>query len=653
MQVELDTRGFRVDGLERPLVAAQFDPFRQNAMWWGRSLDAIKSAGIEIVSIFICWDFHEIRRGEFDFDGRTNSSRDLNGFLDLCARKRLLVWARPGPIMDDEWETRGPARDVMTLDRLHPEFLARTEEWIEAVCRILVPAQVSKGGPIALLSVDNEVLYPYSTPLEQATIDGDVHVPYIDAYYANAFREWLKAKYHTCGELNAVLGTEFVTWADVHSPRFGTDPIGYIYESYAFINGKIAEFIRLCRDMYLRQGIDVPMNTNMKQLLAYIDWPTIGKNLDSVGMNLCAPRDMPGDVALIANWWIRLQRAQFEFAWSADIQAGWIGLDDTFGFISPEHSEYVPMAAQVAGIRGVNFYTFVERDDWNYSPVNATGKVRPIRHAALSRVVASYSGIRQRDEQLCDVGLLYNISDHQSTYLGCGKDWSTLADHWANFAEPKASSAWWATFRALVEADVDFRIWIPGVSVGSEPRILIYAGLPVALTAELGYLAEGISASRVVVAVTEVADRTPGGLRDERVGTAVAAATREGRIVRCAAEHVVDLLPSLGARSFVRAQGGRIWTYLYRGEDMSLVLGAWNPSNDTFDGLLQLDPDLLEGPSDRWLVEEPRLSTSYVLEQGVTQIELTLLPHSARLLRLSNDESGAGDASGGGPDPAA
>jgi hypothetical protein len=637
MQVELDTSGFRVNGKERPLVAAQFDPFRQNPLWWPRTLDAIKNAGIEIVSIFVCWDFHEVSMGTFDFDGTTNSSRNLTGLLELCSDRNLLVWVRPGPIMDDEWETRGPARDVMKLDRLHPKFLARTAEYVKAVCQVLVPAQTTRGGPIALLSIDNEILYPYSTPASQADIDGDVCVPYDDTYYATAFGVWLRERYGTCAAANAALGSRLSRWADVASPRYGTDAVGYLYESFAFISDQIRKYTRLCRDLYRGQGMDISINTNFKQLLAYADWSSIGREVDAVGMNLCAPRDMPGEQALVANWWIRLQRAQFEFAWSADIQAGWIGLDDSFGFISAEHSEYVPMAAQAAGMRGVNFYSFVERDDWNYSPVNATGKIRPNRYDAFRRVVASYAGIGQRDEQLCDVGLIYSMIDHQSIYLTPAKDWSSLADHWAMFDEPKASTGWWRTFRELVEADVDFRLWIPGVSSGARPRILVHASLPIETSEALELLAVELSQAEHVVAVTDIAGQTPSGVVSGAVQVAVAAAKSERRMRRCSSEDIVDVVASLGARAYVRADKARVWTFLYRGDDGSVVLGAWNAGDEPYEGPLRVSPDALPRSAGRRWLEEPSRGTRSAIGMACTSLEVTLNAHSARVFRISGE----------------
>jgi beta-galactosidase len=44
-----------------------------------------------------CWQFHELGRGEFDFDGSTNPRRNLLAFLDLAVSRDLWVVLRPGP----------------------------------------------------------------------------------------------------------------------------------------------------------------------------------------------------------------------------------------------------------------------------------------------------------------------------------------------------------------------------------------------------------------------------------------------------------------------------------------------------------------------------------------------------------------------------
>ena len=94
--VKFDAAGLVVDGRYRPLVSAEFHFWRQQARFWSPTLAAIAEAGIELVSTFVCWDFHELDPGRFDFSGETAPERDLIGFLELCAERQLGVILRPG-----------------------------------------------------------------------------------------------------------------------------------------------------------------------------------------------------------------------------------------------------------------------------------------------------------------------------------------------------------------------------------------------------------------------------------------------------------------------------------------------------------------------------------------------------------------------------
>jgi hypothetical protein len=632
--VSLGSEGFEVDGRGVPLVAAQFEYFRHNAIWWPRCLDAIKQAGIDLVSIFICWDFHEPEQGQFDFTGATNASRDLAGFLDLCAERDLMVLVRPGPIIDAEWETRGPAKDVMTLDRLHPRFLERTRQYINAVCEVLAPAQAVNGGPVVLLGVDNEILYPYNTPESQFAVDGDVYIPYDSQYYDAAFRAWLQDEYGSVEKLNNAVRTGFQTWDDVRAPKYRHDHPAYSFESFRFLNSQIAAFTRICRDMYRAAGMTVPAYTNMKQLLAYIDWPAVGPELDSIGMNLCMPRDMPGQQAMVANWWYRLHRARFPFSWAAEFQSGWIGLDDNFGFISEDHSEYMPMAAQAAGLRGLNFYMFVERDDWSYAPVNLTGKIRPGRYERFKRVVASYQGLPATDEHLADIGLLWSLEDHQSIYLYSDADWSTLPDHWLRADEAKAPPQWWQTFQTLVAHDLDFRLWIPGVSPGRPPKLLVHAGLPTATPDYVKAVADLAEDCEALIAVTPLPTRTLAGDQDESMASSVNRISAAGRLVASTADQVAADAAALGAVRYAWSGTDRVWTYLYRNADGSKTLGVWNARDEAFDGPVRLDSRAFGSPGQRWRVEEPRMGSAAALERAPGQFEVSLPPHAARVFRF-------------------
>lgn len=626
--VSLDSSGFRIDGRPEPLVAAQFEPFRHNPLYWRRSLEAIKGAGIDYVSIFIAWAFHEVAPGDFDFTGRTNSSRDLKGFLELCEELDVLVFARPGPIIDAEWETRGPAPDVMTLDRLHPRFLDRTRQYIEALSEVLVPAQVTRGGPVALLAVDNEILFPYSTSVEQFDVDGDVYIAYDEPYYREVFQQWLRTRYSTVATLNDELGTSFSSFDQMAVPRFDLDPVGYSYAAFDCLNEKIREFTARCRDIYRTAGIDVPVYTNMKQLLSYIDWPAVADELDSVGLNICMPRDMPGEQSLVARWFYMLQRAQFAFPWSAEFQSGWIGLDDVFGFITEEHSEYMPMAAMAAGIRGMSFFMFVERDDWNWSPVNSMGKVRPGRYSRFKRVVRSLRALPQLDTHLADTGLVWGRHDHQRTYIERDRDWSELPRHWLMVDEEKEPAEWWRTYTSLCAADADFRLWVPGVSPAAAPPFLVYAGGPAAPRNFLESLAAAVDNGSILVLVTDLPTRDLAGSSDPDM---VRIAGRLGeRATRVAPDGLNQALTELGARRTIHASAPDVWTFAYQAGD-TYSIGVWNSSPHPFSGRVTIavgatGPYELVNPADDEVVWQG--------EGTPNDVAVSLDAHSATILTL-------------------
>src|ERR1700726_963764 len=97
----------RVDGVPFFVHAAQFDYFRIPADLWFRSLERYRELGINTIDLRIPWNWHELRDGEFDFDGHTNPRRNLRGLLQLIAEVHLKIVARPGPPIGDHWRNAG------------------------------------------------------------------------------------------------------------------------------------------------------------------------------------------------------------------------------------------------------------------------------------------------------------------------------------------------------------------------------------------------------------------------------------------------------------------------------------------------------------------------------------------------------------------
>ena len=94
---------------------------------WERLLDRYRSPGINTIDIYIPWNWHEPREGEFDFDGHTNPRRDLRSLLKLINEKGFKLIARPGPQILNEWRHGGYPTWLLERPEYHMDFVDRLE----------------------------------------------------------------------------------------------------------------------------------------------------------------------------------------------------------------------------------------------------------------------------------------------------------------------------------------------------------------------------------------------------------------------------------------------------------------------------------------------------------------------------------------------
>ncbi len=126
----VDHNGFpelRVDGAPFFIHSAAFFYFRMPRDQWEPMLEHYRRLGINTIDIYIPWNWHEPKEGEFDFDGHTNPRRDLRALLGIIAQKRLKLIARPGPEILNEWRHGG--YPGWLLER--PEYQMNAIDWLE------------------------------------------------------------------------------------------------------------------------------------------------------------------------------------------------------------------------------------------------------------------------------------------------------------------------------------------------------------------------------------------------------------------------------------------------------------------------------------------------------------------------------------------
>lgn len=148
---------FLLDGEPFTILSGAIHYFRVHPSDWHHSLYNLKAMGFNTVETYMPWNLHEPRPGEFDFEGIA----DLARFLDEATELGLMIIVRPTPFSCGEWEFGGlPAwlledRSMRPRSR-DPKFLECVARYYDALMPIFVPRQVTHGGNIIMMQVENE-----------------------------------------------------------------------------------------------------------------------------------------------------------------------------------------------------------------------------------------------------------------------------------------------------------------------------------------------------------------------------------------------------------------------------------------------------------------------------------------------------------------
>ncbi len=148
---------FLLNGQPFIVKAAEVHYPRIPRPYWEHRIQMCKALGMNAVCIYIFWNIHEQREGEFDFTG----NNDVAEFCRLAQKNGLYVIVRPGPYVCAEWEMGGlpwwllKKKDIRLRER-DPYFMERVKIFEEKVGEQLKPLTIQNGGPIIMIQVENE-----------------------------------------------------------------------------------------------------------------------------------------------------------------------------------------------------------------------------------------------------------------------------------------------------------------------------------------------------------------------------------------------------------------------------------------------------------------------------------------------------------------
>lgn len=155
--LEKRNRKFYMDGEEFHIYSGAMHYFRIPQEYWEDRLLKLRAAGLNTVETYVPWNFHEPKKGQFNFEGML----DIVKFIETAQNLGLYVIVRPGPYICAEWDFGGlPAwllKDKNIRIRCWDKtYIKAVEDYFKVLIPKLVPYLETNGGKIIAMQVENE-----------------------------------------------------------------------------------------------------------------------------------------------------------------------------------------------------------------------------------------------------------------------------------------------------------------------------------------------------------------------------------------------------------------------------------------------------------------------------------------------------------------
>ncbi|MDL2208389.1 beta-galactosidase [Parabacteroides sp. OttesenSCG-928-O15] len=154
---EIGENTFLLNGEPYVIKAAEIHYPRIPKEYWEHRIQMSKALGMNTVCLYIFWNYHEPEEGQYDFTGQ----KDIAAFCRLAQKHGLNVIVRPGPYVCAEWEMGGlpwwllKKKDIK-LRESDPYYMERTRLFMHEVGKQLADQQITRGGNIIMVQVENE-----------------------------------------------------------------------------------------------------------------------------------------------------------------------------------------------------------------------------------------------------------------------------------------------------------------------------------------------------------------------------------------------------------------------------------------------------------------------------------------------------------------
>ncbi|WP_077413691.1 glycoside hydrolase family 35 protein [Chryseobacterium sp. JV274] len=154
---EIKDGHFILNGKPFTVYSGEMHYPRVPSEYWKHRLEMMKAMGLNTVTTYVFWNYHEEAPGKWNFSGE----KDLKKFIKTAQEVGLYVIIRPGPYVCAEWEFGGypwwlQKYKDLEIRRDNKAFLEECRKYINQLAKQIVPMQINNGGPVIMVQAENE-----------------------------------------------------------------------------------------------------------------------------------------------------------------------------------------------------------------------------------------------------------------------------------------------------------------------------------------------------------------------------------------------------------------------------------------------------------------------------------------------------------------
>lgn len=154
--IRYDADCFTINGRDTFIHSGAFHYCRCPRELWRDRLMKFKQAGFNTIETYVFWNYHEPIQGKIDLS-------EFEDFVKLIQEMGFWTIVRPGPYVCAEWDAGGFPHWIIAqqfpLRSAAPQSIQTSKHWYDAVLPVIQRHQITNGGRIIMIQIENEYDY--------------------------------------------------------------------------------------------------------------------------------------------------------------------------------------------------------------------------------------------------------------------------------------------------------------------------------------------------------------------------------------------------------------------------------------------------------------------------------------------------------------